>query len=89
MVSMIPDNLKVPFWLIPACILSMTVGLYLIIVLIIPGFNPYLMGRLEAMGFVPIAVGSGLLCFSLPILLLWVCVKNENNNKTASAKEDD
>jgi hypothetical protein len=73
--KMIPSKLKEPFWLVSVCIASLTLGLHLLSIL--TGVNPYVRDRLQDKGLLPLAGVCGILCVVLPIVQLWISIREE------------
>jgi hypothetical protein len=77
----LPRSLKEKPWLSPACVISLTLGLYFIAAVVFPEFDPYLLDSLEAKGLIPIALILGSMCMALPILILHLCVELDRTER--------
>ncbi len=74
-------------WLVPVCIVSLSMGFFIIFTLVLPEFNPDLCESLTNSGLHIFAFNLGLVCVLAPILLLRICV--EIDRVEGSEDEDD
>jgi len=70
--GMIPEQLRSPWPLVPCCILSLTLGLFLLSFLLFPGYYPDITDRIAAGHLMANITIIGLFCVSLPISLLYL-----------------
>jgi len=78
--TLIPEQLKHPWRLVPFCIFSLALGMLLWFFILLPGLYPDIHERMLEHHFT-IAVGMiGTACIALPIILLRWCIKNEQSD---------
>ena len=68
---MIPKSLKETWWLIPACIVAMTLGLFIMAVYLFPDFAPEMHERMVRKGLGVLAPLIGGFSILAPVATLW------------------
>lgn len=68
---MLPITMKKPLWLVPLCILDITIGLFLLLAVTTTWFAPDLKEKAERRGMTGFAVIAALINIAGPITALW------------------
>jgi len=74
---MIPAKLRRPWFLVPACILSLALGLQLLFFQWLPAWYPGIKDRIISLGWHHFVVMNGAFCILLPLGLLFWAVRAE------------
>lgn len=86
---MIPNSMKQPWWLAPACILSLTAGIFLFLVYFWPDFAPQLHENMFRRGvyvIIPFIAGVNIM---VPTFCLWCCIQMDKILSAGENVEED
>jgi len=75
---MVPDSIRKPWFIVPLCICSLTLGLLLLFFLIFPDYYGEVHERIMRRNFFVVVATLGTLCVSLPIILLFLATREEH-----------
>ncbi len=84
-----PERLQKPWFLVPLCIFSLTVGLMLLSYLVFPEISPRAHQNLVERNLAPLAGFFGLLCVLLPVGMLFWATRKENEKAEGSTEDDE
>ncbi len=84
-----PRYLQNHLWLVPICILSLSLGIYIILTLFLPEFNPHLCERFADKGVKPFAFFLGLACVASPITLLLISIEIDRMEESGEDEDGD
>ena len=68
---MIPESMKKPFWLVPVSILSVTCGMFLMTVYLVPEFAPHMYEKMFRRGLYVAAPWVAFINIVIPVFALW------------------
>lgn len=68
---MLPESMKKPLWLVPVCIADITIGLFLLLAVTLPGFTPDLKEKAERRGLTGLLLAAAAINIAGPIGALW------------------
>ena len=86
---MIPKSMKKPFWLAPACIMTLTMGIFLLLVYLWPDYAPRLHVNMFRRGvhvIIPLIAGISILS---SISCLWYYVRLDQKIEAGEIVEED
>lgn len=67
---MVPEEIRKPWFVVPLCICSLTLGLLLLSFVVFPETHPEVYERIMLKHYLSMVITIGSFCVSLPILLL-------------------
>ena len=68
---MLPESMKKPVWLAPVCIADITIGVFLFLVVALPGFTPDLKEKAHRRGLTGFILVIAGINIAGPIAALW------------------
>jgi|GEM_PF-3871473 len=79
---MLPTTMRKPVWLAPICVIDLTLGLFLLIVITLPGFTPDLKEKAARRGLTALILAVAGINIIGPIAALWYhCRASERDDQ--------
>lgn len=86
---MLPITMKKPVWLVPVCIVDITIGIFLLLVIAAPGFTPDLKEKAARRGLTAFMVAVAGINIVGPITALWFhCRESERIDRGETEESD-
>jgi len=67
---MIPITMRKPVWLVPICISNLTIGLFLLLAIVVPGFTPDLREQAIRNGIITLIFAAAVINIIGPVMAL-------------------